>query len=155
MLAFAILFLMKPTYLESGETTTLGRQIAGFFNKARKGSILPKSGAEIAQQDRENIDDTKARMEAVVSRLLQLGTASDGNERLTIASLRSDGLFTKEQTEDAWGNDFFITDRAGDRTLVAPGRDGRENTDDDFELSLDGSSQKIPTPLSPHKELNQ
>lgn len=58
-------------------------------------------------------------------------------------------MFTEEQTQNAWGNDFYITDSTGKAILITPGRDGHDGTDDDFRLSLDGSVRVIPRSLQP------
>jgi hypothetical protein len=148
VLAFGALFVMKPVYLESGESSSLGQNIAAMFSKARMKVASPPTADELAQLDRERIDLTRGRMEAVVNKLLHLrsdGAMADGIP--TIAKLRSAGKLTEDETRDAWGNDFFITDSTGGGTLVAPGRDGHENTADDFRLSLDGSQQRIPEAL--------
>lgn len=153
VLAFAAIFLMKPIYSDSGEKSTLGQNIAGFFTKARQKIDSPPTPLELSRLDQNNIDITQARMDAVVSRMLQLRETGNTANVSTIAELRTARIFTVAQTKDAWGNDFFITDSGGGNTLVAPGRDGVENTADDFRLSLDGSEQVIPAVIRPEKSL--
>lgn len=147
VLAFSAVFIMKPVQTDSGEGSSLGQNIAAFFIKARSSIESPPTQEQLIAQDRERIDLTRSRMDAVVSRLLQLRAESNRSEIPTIGTLRNDGVFTAEQTRDAWGNDFYITDSSGGGTLVAPGRDGHDRTDDDFRLSLDGSEQIIPKPI--------
>src|SRR5690606_25966953 len=98
--------------------------------KARSSIEAPPTQQELIEQDRERIDLTRSRMDAVVSRLLQLRAESGSNDIPTIGTLRDDGVFTEEQTRDAWGNDLYITDSSGGGTLVAPGRDGHDRTED-------------------------
>lgn len=155
VLTFAAIFLTKPIYMNSGESSTLGKSIAGFFTKARQKIDNPPTQAEISRLDQQNINATRARMDAVVSRILKIRESKSAGGVSTIAQLRTAGIFTGDQTRDAWGNDFFITDSGGMGTLVAPGRDGLENTGDDFRLSLDGSEQIIPPALSPGKGLDE
>ncbi len=147
VLGFAGIFLTKPISLESSEGASLGQNIAGLFSRNRLIMNDHLTPAETSRLDQINISLTKSRMDAVVSRMLQMPVADKAGGVSTIAALRTNGVFTENQTRDAWGNDMFITDSGGLGTLVAPGRDGRENTDDDFRLSLDGSKQIIPPAL--------
>lgn len=144
VLAFCTLFIMKPTQTEAGAGSSLGQKIGAFFSRASKSIDPAPTKAQIIEEDRERINLTRSRMEAVVSRLLRLRAESNESGIPTIGALRADGTFTEEQTQDAWGNDFYITDSSGGGTLIASGRDNRDRTADDFRLSLDGSEQKIP-----------
>ncbi len=145
VVVFALLFLLRPTQNGDSETSTLGQGIAGLLSKAKTKVGIDPTAKELAAKDRENVDATRSRMDAVVSRILQM--PGSANNAPTVGELRSRNVLTREETQDAWGNDFFITDSTGKATLVAPGRDGLENTADDFRLSLDGSEQQIPEPL--------
>jgi serine/threonine protein kinase len=146
VLAFAAVFIMKPVYNEAGERSSLGQSIGAMFLMARQKVDTP-TAEQLRAQDREKIDLTRSRMEAVVSTLVQMRSRGTMAGIPTVSQLRADGIVTEDQTRDAWGNDFFITDSMGGGTLVAPGRDGHDNTADDFRLSLDGSIHKVPEPL--------
>lgn len=147
VLAFGMLFFSSPVYTDSGDSSTLGQNISRIFRQAKNRVAPGQSALDAADQDRERIDLTRARMEAVVSRLLQLRSTGEVSGTPRITALRDNQVFNVKQTQDAWGNDFYITDSAGKAMLVAPGRDGYDGTEDDFRLSLDGSVQVIPRPL--------
>lgn len=148
VLGCALMLLLKPGASDSdGEvSSSLGKKIGALFAKNRGKAPETPTVTDIARRDEEFIRTTRARMDAVVSKLLTLGRHRDFS---TVAALRTEGLFTEEQTTDAWGNDFYISDGSGGGVLVAPGRDGADNTADDFRMWLDGSQQTIPEPLHP------
>jgi hypothetical protein len=82
-------------------------------------------------------------MEATMMRLLQF--RREHNRTPTIRELRSMKVVTREETQDAWGNNFVVNASTG--TLFAPGRDGIEGTEDDFEFYRGGRPPRIPEPL--------
>lgn len=154
VLGFATLLFMKPVESEGGTVSSLGQKLGQMFSRVKERSNAPLSDRDIAAKDADDIQTTRARMEAVVSHLLR--EKADGNNALiTIAQLREKGAFTAEETRDAWDNDFFITDSGGGGLLVAPGRDGRDGTDDDFRMSLDGSTQVIPKAIETKDEMKE
>ncbi len=149
VLAFGVLFFNTPVYTESGEQSSLGRNIGRLVQQARTQVAPAQSTRDRIAQDQERIDLTRSRMEAIVSGLLQLRAAGQITGTPRITDLRNRQIFTIEETRDAWGNDFYITNSSGGAVLVAPGRDGQDNTTDDFRLTLDGSRQVIPKPIEP------
>jgi len=147
VLFFCAVFLLKPVDSESGKSS-LGQRLSELLPQAKEKLAPAASAKEIAEQDAEFIQTTRSRMEAVISHILSSRNGGImSSEMPTIAALRSSDAFTEDQTRDAWGNDFYITDSTGGGILVAVGRDGADNTSDDFRMSLDGSEQVIPEPL--------
>jgi len=145
VLGFALLLLFKPTGPE-GQPSVFGQRLAALFSKGKGRTNTSASSTQLIQDDQEKIQTTRSRMEAVVSKLLVMG--NQAQDAPTITGIREKGLFDREQTRDGWGNDFYITDAGGRPTLVAPGRDGQDNTGDDFRMTLDGSDQQIPKALT-------
>lgn len=149
VVGFAVLFLMKPTAVEGGEPSSLGQKLGAVLANFKKKLGPADTVEDAAAIDRANIDTTRGRMEAVVSKVLNMRANSSLSAIPTIAQLRDNQVFTVEQTQDAWGNNFVITDSGGGAVLIAAGRDGQEGTEDDFLFSLDGSRAEIPKPLDP------
>lgn len=149
VMGFALLFLTRPISSDSGARSSLGQNIATLYARTKSRIAGGPSAQDLELIDRENITLTRGRMDAVVGRLLQMRSAGTLTATPRMSTLRANGTFTAEETRDAWGHDFFITDGAGGPMLVAPGRDGHEKTADDFRFSLDGRTQHVPPPLKP------
>jgi serine/threonine protein kinase len=139
--------LLAPKQVEGQKQSSwLSQRIAAVLGKnpTTKKSSSP---ADIAKDDAEKVRLTQSRMEALVSRILEQ-RAAQPNKSPGIRSMRDSGVVTRDETQDAWGNDFYILETGtSGGNLISKGRDGEEKTSDDFRFSLDGTSRTIPEPL--------
>ena len=147
IIGFAIAALMAPKEVEGKrQPSWFSKRVASAFKKpeAKEAGTTPEA---IAKDDAEKVQSTASRMEAVVSKILEQ-RAADPNKAVTMRSLRASGAMSEEETQDAWGNDFFLKlSGDGSGSLYSKGRDGEENTPDDFRYALNGSSQTVPPAL--------
>jgi serine/threonine-protein kinase len=105
-----------------------------------------KTPEEIVAEDRQRIDLTRSRMEAMLLKILDYKRAH-GGDLPTVSKLVSEGLATENEASDAWGHRLILSTDAGGK-LIAPGRDGIEGTTDDFVMYLGGGAALIPPPMS-------
>jgi serine/threonine protein kinase len=150
IIGFAVIFMLQPVQDETGaRQSRFSADLAKIIGRSKSAVASPKNAEQIVQQDTENIQRTKSRMEAIVSRIIQMRQSGTLADVPTIKMLREKNIVSEEESRDAWGNDFYIVSRGpGGGTLVALGRDGQDKTADDFSLSLDGQSQVVPPAMS-------
>jgi hypothetical protein len=149
IIGFAAIFLLQPVSGNDGTSQTrLSAGLVHLMGKSDTALSPPKNADQLVQQDMDNIQVTKSRMEAIVSRVIQMRQSDALTEVPTVKMLREKKIFSEAETRDAWGNDFYIiSSGSGGGTLVALGRDGQDKTADDFTLTLDGQSLVVPPAL--------
>ncbi|MGI8907883.1 MAG: serine/threonine protein kinase, partial [Candidatus Sumerlaeaceae bacterium] len=147
VLGFAVAALMAPRHIEGKKQSSWFSQRVAQVFKRDKPVEQPTSPVDLAKDDAEKVRLTSSRMEAVVSKMLELRT-SQPSKSISLRTVRETGGMSDEDTRDGWGNDFSIVQSGdGGGTLLASGRDGEEKSDDDFSYALDGSSHHIPPAL--------
>jgi hypothetical protein len=103
---------------------------------------------QLAAQDRARVETTRQRIEATIHKIIagrrsgQLPTA----QVPTMRELKAKGLVSAEDSVDGWGRDLIVTS-ARDGVIKSVGRDGVENTPDDFVYSLSGVAHQVPPAL--------
>lgn len=125
--------------------------LATMIGKAAGKDAPPKEETpdDLAAADEAKIDVTRGRMGAAVVKLLRYRDQKLGGTGVPkIRDMRRDGAVTEEDSTDAWGNDFVTVADGSQVTVVSAGRDGRDDTDDDFRFSLDGAVRKVPPALT-------
>lgn len=105
--------------------------------------------AELAWKDREMIDETAERMDVARVKVLRYAEEKlSPGETPLIRRMREDESITIEESQDAWGNDFYITREEGLLFLKTAGRDNIDGSQDDFRISVDGARREFPGALS-------
>lgn len=132
----------------SGEPTgrtIIGQLIANMLGENEK--PVGPTPEERAAKDLEKLNFTIQRMQATVDAITEYRKQPGTRGAIPrIVDLRSKNVLSIDDTRDGWGNDFSVNRGTGQ--LIAPGRDGLENTPDDFVMSLSGTMIKRPQPLT-------
>lgn len=131
---------------EHREGSGFAKAVLGIFKPQTetKKKLTPE---EVVSRDTDLVQLTNSRMEGTYLKILEY-RRQHRETTLRIVDLRKAGVLSTEETQDGWGNDFFLSTSGDTTVLVAPGRDGKENTPDDFIFSLDGAQHKVPTPIT-------
>ena len=139
-------FLQARTAAERGEPSWVGRAIVGVFSRGEpKKTMTPE---ELVRLDTERVNTTLRRMEATIGKLVDHNrTREDRTRMVTVRELREKRVVTAEESRDGWGNDFVISSAHGG-VLMAAGRDGEEDTADDFRFSISGLRLQVPRPIT-------
>lgn len=137
-----------PNEPQTRRKGTLGKRLAMVFRAPADDNSSTAAAERMVREDEERIDTTRSRMEATLNAIISQQTAGNSSPA-SIRRLRQAGVLNTSESVDAWGNDFYVSNSGtGGGTLIAAGRDGQENTDDDFRFSLDGTERQIPDPLT-------
>lgn len=147
ILLFAGTALFMPRQVEGKKQSSwLSQKVASVFKPVDQKDV-ELSPEQLAQADVEKVHLTASRMEAIVSKILDQRSANR-NKQVTIRSLRESGAMSEEETQDGWGNDFYLVQNGdGSGALYSKGRDGEEKSGDEFRYALDGSSRDVPPAL--------
>lgn len=157
VIAIAAMALMRPTPSEPQPRRkgTLGKRLAMVFRAPANDTSTTAAAESMAREDEEKIQTTRSRMEATLNTIISQ-QATGNSSPASIRGLRQAGVINASDSVDAWGNDFFVSSSGtGGGTLIAAGRDGQENTTDDFRFSLDGTERQVPDPLTVDDFLQQ
>jgi hypothetical protein len=144
-IAIASAFLPRENAAGRKEPSWLAQRIQVLLNPASQKSES-KTIEEIISEDKERIDTTRRRMEGLLYKLLDYKRAH-GGELPTVRQLLAKGEAQEEDVTDAWGHRFIVSSEGGGK-IISVGRDGIEDTSDDFVMSLMGQPPRIPPPLS-------
>jgi predicted Ser/Thr protein kinase len=131
---------------ERGEPSMLAKVVVRFFERGEK-KPEPLKPEEYAVLDGQRISQTQQRMESVLNKVIDWRRGAGGGEIPTIRKLRLAKVVGVEESQDAWGNDFFISSANGGE-LIALGRDNAEGTEDDFRYKLTGVQAQLPKALT-------
>ena len=102
----------------------------------------------LAKADAEKVSSTRGAMEATLTKILAWRNNPQNRDVVPkISELRRQGVLTESETRDGWGHDLVITSARGG-VLISAGRDGEENTKDDFVYSINGSPIQVPAALT-------
>lgn len=147
ILIVALASMLMPREQEGGakEPSWLAKRIQAWLNPPGQQS-QSKTIEQIIADDKQRIDTTRSRMEALLLKVLDYKRAH-GGELPTVKKLIASGEISEAEATDAWGHRFILSNDAGGM-LIAPGRDGIEGTHDDFAMYLNGNAARIPPPLS-------
>lgn len=148
--AIVIMLLMRPVQdNDTGEKQSwLARSVTRMLNENQKKKTGILTSQDIIKEDEAKTVLTAKRMELIVNHIINNNLAGDPTNLPTIRSLRATGDFTVQESQDAWNRDFYISDSSGRGNLISSGRDGIENTEDDFLYSIDGRQKIVPSLLS-------
>lgn len=156
ILAACAYFLLRGTGDEGApkETSSLTKLVSRFANSGRSVGPTP---LEMAVEDQENVRQTRERLEAVRVKILRFAEENlPPGEQPLIRQMRMSDAISTEESQDAWGNDFYTTRGDGASFyLFAAGRDRVEGTKDDFSMALDGSRSNIPPAMTEENFLKQ
>ncbi|MBX7246909.1 MAG: serine/threonine protein kinase [Candidatus Sumerlaeaceae bacterium] len=130
---------------KEGEPSAITKWVAGLINKG--GEIREKTPDEIVAEDNEKAQVTMNRIDGTVLKIINYRREPGKTGIPRMKELVSEGVVAEEDAKDAWGNAFVITSSSGG-TIKSFGRDGQEDTDDDFVYSLNGTQLKAAKPLS-------
>lgn len=147
ILGLAVLTALQPSdSTDQRQPSWLARRIQEWLNPPRQKS-QSQTVEDIVRDDKQRIETTKRRMEALLYKIVQYKRAH-GGEIPTIRQMLAAKEVSEEEVTDGWGHRFLLSSE-NDGKLVACGRDGVEGTADDFIYYLRGGAPQIPVPLSP------
>ena len=103
---------------------------------------------QLAAQDRAKVETTRQRLEAAVHKIIEFRKSGQTPHAQvpTMRELRAKGAIPQADSVDGWGRDLIVTS-ARDGVIKSVGRDGIENTGDDFVYSLSGAPLQVPPAL--------